>query len=138
CTVKGAHFRALATKAFSRKCQSRGRRDDGRRCVADCGRARRDCHRAGDRCRRAGDVAAEAMAMTRSARLQSRARGARQQARELGPRIGTDGVSEIVMLAPCRVPTAMLRWLESQLHEYRWEVVAIINAGGRSRARKPT
>jgi len=55
-----------------------------------------------------------------------------EQARELGARIGTDGVSEIVMLAPCRVPTAMLRWLESQLHEYRWEVVAIINAGGRS------
>jgi hypothetical protein len=56
------------------------------------------------------------------------------EAADLGIRVGTDGVADLLMLAPCAVPIDVIRELERALNEHRSEVIAIIQAeaGGRA------
>jgi len=49
----------------------------------------------------------------------------------LGIKIATDG-TELVMLAPLRVPQATRRWFEAALAEHRAAVIAAIQRGGRA------
>jgi hypothetical protein len=53
-----------------------------------------------------------------------------REALALGIRVGTDG-SELVMVAPMRVPRETRRWFETRLEEHRAEVIEVIqkNAG---------
>ena len=53
-----------------------------------------------------------------------------REALALGIRVGTDG-SELVMVAPMRVPRETRRWFETRLEEHRAEVIEAIqkNAG---------
>ena len=48
-----------------------------------------------------------------------------REAQALGIRVGTDG-TELVMLAPMRVPREVRRQLELALDEYREEVIDLI------------
>jgi hypothetical protein len=57
-----------------------------------------------------------------------------REATALGLHVGTDG-TEVVMLAPVRVPYETQKWFATKLDEFRAEVIAFIqreNAGGRS------
>ena len=53
------------------------------------------------------------------------------EAAGLGIKIATDG-TELVMLAPLRVPQATRRWFEAALAEHRAAVIAAIQRGGRA------
>jgi hypothetical protein len=44
---------------------------------------------------------------------------------ELNIRVGTDG-TELLMVAPARVPSDVRRWFEKKLDEFRAEVITII------------
>jgi hypothetical protein len=48
-----------------------------------------------------------------------------EEAAALGIHVGTDG-EDLLMIAPMRVPGDVRRWFETQLNEYRREIIAAI------------
>jgi hypothetical protein len=46
--------------------------------------------------------------------------------------VGTDG-TDIVLLAPARIPRDVRRWFETWLNEFRAEVIAVIQADAAAR-----
>jgi hypothetical protein len=54
-----------------------------------------------------------------------------EEATALGIHVGTDG-SKLIMIAPLKMPREDRVWFETQLNEFRRDVITIIQNGGGS------
>ena len=73
--------------------------------------------------------------LTQAPRAAVTARFIPDEATALGIRVGCDADgSELILVAPMRVPYDVRRWFEIWLNEFRAEVIAVIqaDAGGRT------